>query len=194
MAASTPMSIVPYRQAARRKRRVLDQAQVVRAAITLLDEVGLDELTMRRLADRLGVKAASLYRHVRNKDELLILLGDAISGEIPLPAGRGTWREQLTEAAWNVRRCLLAHRDAARVLAATPPFGPRRLQHIEALMKTLRDAGFSGRDAARAGYHANNFVTEFAADEARFFSYRRRTLAGGGPIGHQISVIALDPR
>ena len=75
------MRIVPYRRAEhRRKRRTLDQQQVVKTALGLLDEVGLDELTMRRLADRLGVKAASLYRHVRDKDELLILLGDEISG------------------------------------------------------------------------------------------------------------------
>ena len=178
------MSIVPYKTVSRRKRRVLDQSQVVAGALALLDEAGLDELTMRRLAERLGVKAASLYRHVRDKDELLILLADAISAEIPFPTGSGTWREQLTEIAWNVRRGLLAHRDAARVLAATPPFGPRRLRHIEALLKTLRDAGLSSREAARAGYHANNFVTEFAADEARFAAFsaapgsnRRKVLA-----------------
>lgn len=166
------MSIVPYRQTdRRRKRRPLDQAQVVRAALALLDEVGLDELTMRRLAERLGVKAASLYRHVRDKDELLVLLGDEISGEIPLARSSGTWREQLVEVAWNVRRGLLAHRDAARLLAATPPFGPRRLRHIESILRILRSGGLSRRDAARAAYHCNNFVTEFAADEARFASF-----------------------
>jgi TetR/AcrR family tetracycline transcriptional repressor len=166
------MSIVPFRKRQKRpKRRVLDQAQVVRAAIALLDEAGLDELTMRRLAAELGVKAASLYRHVRNKEELLQLLGDEISGEIPLPRSAGSWRDQLTEMAWNVRRGLLAHRDAARVLASTPPAGPRRLRHIEAVLRALRSAGLSDRDAARAAYHLNNFVTEFAADEARFTAY-----------------------
>src|SRR5215813_8767886 len=112
------MRIIPYRKdAPDRKRRTLDQAQVVLAALVLLDEVGLDELTMRRLADRLGVKAASLYRHVRNKDELLVLLGDEISGEIPLVPQAGSWQEQLRTMARNVRRGLLAHRDAARLLA-----------------------------------------------------------------------------
>src|SRR5258706_15464399 len=111
------MSLVPYRDARRAKRQPLDREQVVRAALLLLDEVGLDELTMRRLAERLGVKAASLYRHVRNKDELLALLGDEISSEIPFARAAGSWRNQLTEMAWNVRRGLLAHRDAARVLA-----------------------------------------------------------------------------
>src|SRR5262249_31081652 len=89
-----------------------------------------------------------------------------------------------TEAGWNVRRGLLAHRDAARVLASTPPAGPRRLRHIEAVLRVLRDAGLNDRDAARAAYHMNNFVTEFAADEARFASFaaqpgmsRRKALA-----------------
>src|SRR3982074_1023831 len=107
------MTMVPFRKTDhRRKRQPLDQAQVVRAALVLLDEVGLDDLTMRRLAERLGVKAASLYRHVRNKDELLALLGDEISGEISIVPSTGTWREQLIEMARRVRRGLLVHRDA----------------------------------------------------------------------------------
>src|SRR5215510_5341013 len=162
------MRIVPYKHAdRRRKRRTLDQQQVVKTALALLDEVGMDELTMRRLAEKLGVKAASLYRHVRDKGELLVLLGDEISGQIPLVRVAGTWRHQLEEMAWNMRRGLLAHRDAARVLAATPPFGPRRLRHIESLLRILRASGMSGPDAARAAYHCNNFVTEFVADEIR---------------------------
>ncbi len=177
--------MIPFRQRTRRaKRRTLDQAQVVEAAMALLDEAGLDELTMRRLAAHLGVKAASLYRHVRDKDELLALLGDEISREIPAVRSSGGWRERLTELAWNVRRGLLAHRDGARVLASTPPGGPHRLQHVEALLRILRDAGLSDRDAARAAYHLNNFVTEFAADEARFAAFattpgfsRRKVLA-----------------
>src|SRR5215472_1198191 len=175
------MSIVPFRKTERRrKRRTLDQAQVVGAALVLLDEIGLDELTMRRLAERLGVKAASLYRHVRNKEDLLALLGDEITSEIPLPRTTGTWQQQLTEAGWNVRRGLLAHRDAARVLASTPPAGPRRLRHVEAVLRILREAGLTDRDAARAAYHLNNFVTEFAADEGRFAAY---TAAAGSSRG-----------
>ena len=161
------MSFVPYRET-RRKRQPLDRAQVVRAAIRLLDEVGLDDLTMRSLAEKLGVKAASLYRHVRNKDELLVLLADEISGEVPTVEPRGTWKDQLAEMAHNVRRGLLAHRDAARLLASTPPFGPKRLRHIESVLRVLRSAGLSGRDAARMAYHLNNSITEFVADEGRF--------------------------
>src|SRR5512143_581135 len=136
------MRIVPFGKNQRRaKRKPLDQAQVVRAALALLDEVGIDELTMRRLAERLGVQAASLYRHVKDKDELLALLADEIAGEIPLPARSGGWRDRLVEAAWNVRRGLKAHRDAARVLAGTAPFGPRRLRHVDSMLGILRAAG-----------------------------------------------------
>src|SRR5262249_47829772 len=166
------VSRIPFRsREPRRKRPTLDQAQVVRAALALLDEVGLDDVTMRKLADWLDVKAASLYRHVRDKDELLALLGDEISAEIPLPRGQGSWRDQLIEIAWDVRRGLLAHRDAARVLASTPPAGPRRLRHVEAVLRILRAAGLTDRDAARAAYHLNNLVTEFASDEGRFATY-----------------------
>jgi len=168
------MTLVPFRKTERRKRQPLDQAQIVRAALALLDEVGLDELTMRRLAERLDVKAASLYRHVHNKDELLALLGDEISAEIPFAKETGSWQSQLTEMAWNVRRGLLAHRDAARVLANTPPVGPRRLKHIEQVLRALRAAGLTDRDAAHAAYHMNNFVTEFVADEARFAAFASR--------------------
>jgi AcrR family transcriptional regulator len=165
------MSIVPYREIKRRpKRRSLDQAQVVRAALALLDDVGLEALTMRRLSERLGIKAASLYRHVRNKQELLHLLAEEINGEIPVVRSDGTWQEQVREMARNVRKGLLAHRDAAQLLAITAPFGPRRLRHIESLLRVLRSAGLSGRDAARAAYHFNNLVTEFVADEWRFAS------------------------
>ncbi len=148
------MSFIPYGDSGRRpRRRPLDREQIVRAALGLLDEVGLDELTMRRLAERLGVQAASLYRHVRDKGELLVLLADEISGEIPFVDLAGTWEEQLAAMAQNARRGLLAHRDGARLLAITPPAGPRRLKQIEQLLWVLRSAGLSNRDAARAAHH-----------------------------------------
>jgi AcrR family transcriptional regulator len=85
------MAFVPYRDPRATRRAQLDRAQVVRAALALVDEVGLDGLTMRRLAERLGIQAASLYKHVKDKDELLVLLADEISAGSPIrrPAGPG---------------------------------------------------------------------------------------------------------
>ena len=159
------MSIVPYRDTRRRRER-LDRPRVVRAAMALLDEVGLDGLTTRHLAERLGIKPASLYRHVRDKQELLVLLADEISGEIPVVGSDPPWQERLVEMAQNVRRVLLTHRDAARLLARTGmPSGPHRLRHVEALLSLLLSAGFPPWEATRAAYHFNNYVTEFVADE-----------------------------
>lgn len=160
------VTILPYRET-RPKRRQLDRPRVVAAALALLDEVGMDGLTMRSLADSLGVTAASLYRHVRHKDELLVLLADEISGEVPLIATDKPWQEALLEGARGVRRVLLAHRDAARLLASTPPAGPQRLAQIEAILGVLVQAGFKDRDAAWAAYHFNNLVMEFVADEVQ---------------------------
>lgn len=163
------MGILPYNSAkdTPRKRRPLDQEQVVREALRLLDDVGLNALTMRNLAARLSVRAASLYRHVRDKQELLILLADELSAQVPLPSPGLPWREQLIAIAKHYRRALLSHRDGPRLLALAPPAGERRLLLIESVLREFAAAGFSRSDAARAAYHFNNFVTEFAADEMR---------------------------
>jgi len=169
------VSLIPYQDTRRhRVRPPLDRGQVVRAVLALMDEVGLDGLTMRRLADRLGIKAASLYRHVRDKQELLVLVADEIGGEIPVVENGRPWQDMLIDLAQRYRRGLLAHRDAARLLANTSPAGPRRLHAIDSLLGLLQSAGLGARDAARAAYHLNNFVTEFVADEVRFSTAAER--------------------
>lgn len=98
----------------------LTPERIVQEALALLDEEGLDGVTLRRLAARLGVQAPTLYWHVHNKADLLARLGDAILaplGALPDPAG-GHWRDWLLEAATHLRASLLAHHDGARVVAA----------------------------------------------------------------------------
>jgi AcrR family transcriptional regulator len=147
--------------------RRLDRPTVVQAALRLMDSVGVDGLTMRRLAEQLGVTPASLYRHVRDKDELLVLLADEIAGQVPLVRTDLDWRLALGELARGVRGVLLRHRDAARLVASLPPAGPRRLLHIEAILAVLLAAGFGAQAAAWSAYHFNNLVTESVADEVR---------------------------
>lgn len=149
----------------------LDQAQIVQAALALLDEVGFDGLTMRSLADKLGIKAASLYWHVHDKQELLGLLADEICAPMREPDRTLPWRERLQEMAYEYRRILLAHRDAARVFAGGgAPSGPNQLRLSEIVLRALLDAGFSHRDAAYAGLLVNDFVTMFVAEETRYKS------------------------
>src|SRR5215472_14591008 len=126
----------------------LTREQVVRAALDLLDEVGLGGLSMRGLADRLGVKAASLYWHLRDKEQLLGLLSEAILEEVPEPA-EGAWRPLLEAFARDFRRVLLGHRDAARVVAGFQS-GPAALRRYERLVAGLLAAGFTASDAADA--------------------------------------------
>jgi TetR/AcrR family tetracycline transcriptional repressor len=120
---------------------------MVGAALELLDEEGLEGLTMRTLAERLGVRAASLYWYIRDKDQLLALLAEAILAEVPEPAPDRPWRVQLETFAADYRRVLHSHRDAARIVMQVQPATPRL---YERLVRPLLDAGFDGRAALDA--------------------------------------------
>jgi TetR/AcrR family tetracycline transcriptional repressor len=148
-------------------RPVVTRDRLVREALALLDEVGFDGLTMRRLAERLGVRAASLYNHVGDKLELLALLADAVCAEVREPGSGRDWRARLEALAGDYRRVLLAHRDAARVLQATPPVGPNRLRVIERTLAALRAAGFDDAVVADAGTVFNVYVLGFVLDETQ---------------------------
>ena len=139
----------------------------MQAALETLDAVGLDGLTMRRLAERLGVQSPSLYWHVRDKDELLSLIADAICAEIEPPDPGQPWFAQLEALAWEYRRVLRAHRDAALVLANTPPVGPNRLRLAERMLAMLVDAGFEPAVAALAGRLLTDFATNAIIEEGR---------------------------
>jgi TetR/AcrR family tetracycline transcriptional repressor len=148
-----------------RARPALTRSDLARAAVDLLDDVGFDGLTMRAIAQRLGVRAASLYNHVRDKGDILALVADAIVGEVPSPEASLPWRDKLEAISHHYRAVLLAHRDAARVLAVTPPVGPRRLRLMDEVLGILREAGFSDEAVADAGWVLNTYVTGFALDE-----------------------------
>src|SRR6516162_6212897 len=124
-------------------RQFVTRDQIVREALRLLDEVGFDGLTTRRLAERLGIRSPSLYNHVRNKQELLTLMANAICREVSPPPARSSWRKKLEAIGRDYRRVLLRHRDAARILLTTQPLGPDRLQLIEHVLAVLLSAGFS---------------------------------------------------
>src|SRR5947209_18215892 len=116
----------------------LDQSQIVQAALVLLDEVGFDGLTMRNLAKKLGVQAASLYWHVRSKQDLLSLLAEEICAPMREPDRTLSWQKQLEAMANEYRGVLLAHSKTARVLASSGGrSGPRRLRLTEIGLRTL---------------------------------------------------------
>jgi TetR/AcrR family transcriptional regulator, tetracycline repressor protein len=170
----------------------LDQRQIVQAALSLLDEVGFDGLTMRNLAKKLGIKAASLYWHVRGKKDLLSLLAEEICAPMREPDRTLPWHDQLEALADEYRRVLLAHRDAARVLASSgEPSGPKRLRLTEIGFRTLLDAGFGHKDAAYAGFLMNNYVTMFVLEETQFSSAEAGNAAEDSSSGSRNWIEAL---
>ena len=100
----------------------LDRAIIVRAALELLNEVGLDGLSTRRLAERLQVRSPTLYWHVRNKQELLDLMANTILFRAPPDFHmQGDWWVWMGQLARVIRGNLLEYRDGARVVAGTRP-------------------------------------------------------------------------
>jgi TetR/AcrR family tetracycline transcriptional repressor len=145
----------------------LDRAQVVKAAIELLDEVGLDGLTLRRLAEELGVQAPALYWHFKNKQELLdqmVVTISATEAPVTLPADGQSWDGWLAQRARDFRRSLDRHRDGAILAASTRP-QPSQWQDIESQISVLVDAGMRPADAIRAMLTVRNYVSGFALEE-----------------------------
>jgi TetR/AcrR family tetracycline transcriptional repressor len=149
-----------------RKRRALDRDLIVGAALELLDEVGLEGLSMRRLADGLGIKAASVYWYVRDKEELLDFVFDRVIGEIEVPApSPSCWREQVGEVAREMRRVIKSHRDIARVQLGRFPIGPNALAFSEGLHAILRAGALPDRTSAYAGGLLPLYVSAFSLEE-----------------------------
>ena len=134
----------------------LSEERVLEAAVALADEGGIDALTMRKLADRLGVKAMSLYNHVANKDALLDGIVDAVWGEISLPDLGADWKAQIRTLAVSTHDTLLRHPWAAGLHARQSP-GLARLRYGDALLGCFRNAGFT----KELTYHAYHIVESY---------------------------------
>ena len=128
----------------------LERETVARAALVVLDEVGLDGLTVRRIADALGVQNPALYWHFKNKQDLLdrmaeVMLADAFA-ELGPPAPDASWSDTLSALAHLFHRALSSHRDGARVIAAANLSGS---ETVGVLDECDQDA--TGRGFQRAG-------------------------------------------
>lgn len=121
---------------------------IVDAALAVLDDVGMDGLTVRAVAERLDVKAPALYWHVRDKKALLDEMGTRVWTEIAHAAGGplstdGEWRDALELYAHATRRGLLAHRDGARAFSGTALTDASMLRDQEAGLAWMEEQGFT---------------------------------------------------
>ncbi|HSS81643.1 MAG TPA: TetR/AcrR family transcriptional regulator C-terminal domain-containing protein [Gaiellaceae bacterium] len=128
----------------------LSRDRILRAALELVDENGIDSLTMRRLGQQLGFEAMSLYNHVANKDEVIDGMLDRVLDEAEHPAPGRDWETSIRESAVSIHAALRNHPWAANVLMSYGQVRPARLQYMESLLGRLREAGFS----AETTYHA----------------------------------------
>jgi TetR/AcrR family transcriptional regulator, tetracycline repressor protein len=126
------------------QRAGLTRQQVTDAAMGLLREEGLEAVSMRRVADRLGVAPNSIYAHIADKAALIDELIDAMLGGVPSPAVDGAWRERIVSVMRSSRQQLLAHPDLVPFALVRQSVGPNALRLGEVTLTALREAGLGG--------------------------------------------------
>lgn len=145
----------------------IDRTKIVAEALDLLQREGLEGVSTRRVAERLGVKSPALYWHVHSKDELLQLVADALCAEMALPQKSQSFRRRLEKIASEYRRVLVAHRDAPRLFAELPPTGPHRMKLYDAAVEVFLDAGFPTAEAVAMATFYRHYLLGMITEEAR---------------------------
>jgi AcrR family transcriptional regulator len=125
------------------RRTQLTRERVMTAAIELADRDGIESISMRKLAQELGVEAMSLYTHVRNKNDLLDGMTDAVISQIPMSADGVDWKASLRQLALAARSIMLRHPWAPRTVETQTAPGPAALQYVNSVLGILREGGFS---------------------------------------------------
>jgi AcrR family transcriptional regulator len=148
------------------ERTPLTRERVLREAVALADELGVSGVTMRRLGQRLGVEAMSLYNHVSNKEDLLNGMADLVAAEFDVPAPGEEWRDALTRTATSAHAAVARHPWAGSLLESRSSLGPARLRYLDAVVGTLLDAGFPLELTYHAMLTLDSYIYGFALQEA----------------------------
>jgi AcrR family transcriptional regulator len=143
----------------------LSRGRVLVAAIALADHNGIESLSMRKLAEAVGLQAMSLYNHVANKEDLLDGMIDVVFSEIELPSGTDSWKTAMRQRAISVRTVLSRHRWAIGLMESRTSPGPATLRHHDAVIGRLREAGFSLELTAHAYSAMDSYIYGFALAE-----------------------------
>lgn len=157
-----------------RPRRNLTREEIVTQAMALLDDHGVQGLTMRAVAERLGVTSAALYWHVQTKEDVLDLAFDQVFASVELPPRDGPWRLQVRTLLSRWRAAMLAH-PWSTALVNRPMLGPHVLERTEYLHAALARAGLTGTELVAAARVLANFVIGNAVVESS------RPLLGADP-------------
>ena len=143
----------------------LSRERVLKAAVHLADHYGIDSLTMRKLGEHLGAGPMSLYYHVANKRALLDGMVDLVFSEIELPSAHVDWKQAMRRRAISTREVLRRHPWALGRMEATKSPGPSDLRLHDAVLRCLRQAGFSVEMAVQAYSVQDAYIYGFALQE-----------------------------
>jgi AcrR family transcriptional regulator len=153
----------------RKRRRVpLTRARVLRRALRIADKQGLAALSMRKLAQELGVEAMSLYHHVKNKDDILDGLLEVVVSEIEVPTIGDDWREAMRRRARSAHDVLTAHPWATMLLMSRVSIGPAMMRYVDATLGCLRESGFSFPVADYAWNAMDSYIYGYTLQQLNF--------------------------
>ena len=147
-------------------RPALTPGRVIGAAVALADSIGVDALTIRKLAAELDVKPMTIYHHVPNKEAIIDGMVDVVFGEIDLPPVDIGWKPAIRQRAVSARGVLARHPWAAPLMEARTSPGPATLRHHDAVLGCFRSGGFSVEMTAHAYALVDAFIYGFALQEA----------------------------
>lgn len=154
-----------------RPRSPLSRERVLRAALDLADEGGIESLTMRRLGQALQVEAMSLYNHIAGKDDILDGLVDLVFSEILVPSDTADWKTAMRLRAISSREVLTRHPWATSLMQSRTKPGPATLRHNDAVIGSLRKAGFTIDMAAHAFSVMDGYIYGFALQQVNLPSH-----------------------
>lgn len=148
------------------RRSTLSRERVLGAAIGLADEVGIEALTIRKLANRLGVGAMTIYHYVPSKEEIVDGMVEMVFAEIEKPPADVDWKTAIRRRCISARQVLNRHPWAAPLMESRTSPGPANLSHHDAVIGCLRNGGLSIEMTAHAYAVLDSFVYGFAFEEA----------------------------
>jgi AcrR family transcriptional regulator len=162
----------PRKRRARAARPPLDRGRIVATGLRIVDEGGAEALTVRRLAEALGVSPMSIYWHVTDKAELLRLIGEAVLDEVEIPPAKGDCREQLRDIHRSLLSTVLQHPNTVDIVIGRARFGAAGLTLFERILSILLQAGFSPEAAFDAYQSLYLFTLGFSAVSGRSPEFR----------------------
>lgn len=145
----------------------INKDEIIKISLDIIQREGLNKLSMRKIAEELNIKGASLYWHFKSKGELLEQIADEICKKIEFPNEKLQWDEQLVQLSYNLRKVFLQYRDSAIILSETAPHTPYRKNLIFKISNIFKTAGFREEEIFSSLWLFNTFVSSFSIDEYR---------------------------